>query len=70
MRKRTSTSKTPDTQPAAMHEPDADVSSEGRRKPTSSCYGGPNGRHTGEQCVMGHCVRNGHQQRRHGFHWG
>jgi len=30
MRKRTSTSKTPDTQPAAMHEPDADVSSEGR----------------------------------------
>jgi hypothetical protein len=30
MRERTSTSKTPDTQPAAMHEPDADVSSEDR----------------------------------------
>jgi 5-methylthioadenosine/S-adenosylhomocysteine deaminase len=30
MRKRTSTSKPPGTQPAAMHEPDADVSSEGR----------------------------------------
>ena len=30
MRKHTSTSKTPDTQSAAMHELDADVSSEGR----------------------------------------
>jgi 5-methylthioadenosine/S-adenosylhomocysteine deaminase len=30
MRKRTSTSKPPGTPPAAMHEPDADVSSEGR----------------------------------------
>ena len=30
MRKRTSTSKTPNTQPAAMHDPDVGVSSEGR----------------------------------------
>ena len=30
MRKRTSTSKTPDMQPAVMHESDVDMSSEGR----------------------------------------
>jgi hypothetical protein len=30
MHKRTSTSKTPDRQPAAMHEPNADVPSDGK----------------------------------------
>ena len=42
MRKRPSTSKPPGTQPAAMHEPEADVSSEGRLSPpflTSSAAG-------------------------------